>query len=139
MSKFSIKKTALALKSDRSGATAIEFGILGPIFLALVCGIMFFGVFMFNGKRLDAAAFDAARQAMLVNEPTLTTVKAEVDETFRKLNLDGATVRVAIGTRPDGGEEAIITAKYVMLDPTSLLNTQGFTRNVEYRVPLWEN
>ncbi len=139
MSKLSPRQTLAALKRDRSGATAIEFGILGPVFLAMLCGIMFLGVYMFNSKRIDAATFDAARQAMLVSEPNLTTVKAEVDAAFKKLNLDGATVKVKLGTRPDGGEEAIITAEYTMLDPTSLLNTKGFVHNVEYRVPLWEN
>lgn len=139
MTKLSPKQTLRALKDDRRGTTAIEFGILGPVFLAMICGIMFFGVYMFNSKRMDSATFDAARQAMLVSEPTLATVKAEVDATFRKLNLEGATVDVALATRPDGGEEAIITAQYTMLDPTSLLNTKGFVHNVEYRVPLWEN
>lgn len=124
---------------DQKGTAAIEFGLIAPIFLALVCGIMFLGVFLFNSNRLDSAAFEASRQVMLVNEPTLDNLEAEVNGYFTDLNLEGTTYRVTIGQRPDGGDEAIITASYTMTNPTAFLNTKGFTHDVEYRVPLWEN
>lgn len=128
-----------AWAKDKKGTAAIEFGLIAPIFIALVCGIMFLGVFMFNSSRVDAAAFDASRQVMLVNEPSLVNLQAEVNARFTELDVDGTTYSVAIGQRPDGGDEAIITASYTMTDPTAFLNTEGFTHAVEYRVPLWEN
>ncbi len=128
-----------AWSNDRKGTAAIEFGLIAPVFLALTCGIMFLGVFLFNSNRLDSAAFEASRKVMLVNEPTLVNLEAEMDAYFADLALEGATYRVTIGQRPDGGDEAIITAAYTMADPTAFLNTEGFTHDVEYRVPLWEN
>ena len=139
MSSARLKSLLRSWAKDRSGTAAIEFGILGPVFLAMTCGIMFLGVFLFNANRIDSAAFEASRQVMLVNEPTIANLQAEVTSQFNQLDLDGSTYSVSIGQRPDGGDEAIITASYTMLDPTAFLNTEGFTHNVEYRVPLWEN
>jgi len=124
---------------DKSGVAAIEFGLLGPIFIALLCGVMFFGTYLYNANRVDSTTFNAARQVMLINKPTIATVQAEVDQAFADLNMAGTTATVSIGQRDDGGSEAIISAAYTMVDPTAFLNSEGFTHQVEYRVPLWEN
>jgi len=126
-------------REDRSGATAVEFGLLGPVFIAMLCGVMFFGTYLYNCNRVDSTTFNAARQVMLINKPTLANVKAEVDSAFADLNMGGTLTNVAIGQRDDGGSEAIIVASYTMANPTAFLDTQGFTHRVEYRVPLWEN
>lgn len=123
-------------RSNVDGVAAIEFAILGPIFIALLCGVMYFGVYAFNSNRVDNAARDAARNAMLLQAPTLAEVESEVELVFDNLSVGNVTSSVSIGQRPDGGREAIIVASYVSDGVSAYLNTQGFAHAVEMRAPL---
>lgn len=50
-----------ALPRDASGAFAIEFGVVVPVFLLLLLGIIELGMMVFVQSVLDGAARDAAR------------------------------------------------------------------------------
>jgi Flp pilus assembly protein TadG len=53
------------LRLNRSGNAAIEFALLGPIFIVLMCGIVENGLILFTQSALDNAARVAARQILL--------------------------------------------------------------------------
>lgn len=50
---------------DRSGAAAVEFALIAPLFLMLLCGIIENGLILLTQSTLDNATRDAARTLML--------------------------------------------------------------------------
>ncbi|WP_299844956.1 TadE/TadG family type IV pilus assembly protein [uncultured Jannaschia sp.] len=74
------------LLSDRRGATALEFALLGLPFVALILGILEFGRGLYIRNSLDAAA-DQAQRAVLI-DPLIDVLELE------------ETVRTAFGTWP---------------------------------------
>lgn len=63
------KLTPLALLKrrflkDEGGATAIEFGLIGPVFFAMMFGIMELAMIYFAQQQLEQALHDAARTVM---------------------------------------------------------------------------
>jgi Flp pilus assembly protein TadG len=53
------------LRLNRSGNAAIEFALLGPVFIILMCGIVENGLILFTQSALDNATRVAARQILL--------------------------------------------------------------------------
>jgi len=60
---------------DRSGAAAVEFALIAPIFLVLLCGIIENGLILFTQAAMDNGTRDAARVILLGNA-TQTAFKA---------------------------------------------------------------
>jgi Flp pilus assembly pilin Flp len=52
---------------NRRGSTAVEFALVAPIFLVLLCGILENALILFTQSALDNATRDAARMIMLGN------------------------------------------------------------------------
>jgi Flp pilus assembly protein TadG len=51
----------IAALSDTSGSTAIEFAILGPVFIGLIVGMLYMCMLAFTAGSLQFAVADAAR------------------------------------------------------------------------------
>lgn len=67
------------LAHDNSGASAVEFALIGPTFLGIFLGVLHFGVGMQNYNALRAVSADVARYAV-VNYQTnnrLTTAQLQ--------------------------------------------------------------
>ena len=58
----------------RSGASAVEFALIVPLLLTLVCGTFQYGILMFAYNAMQNAARDATRQ-MSTGSATETTAK----------------------------------------------------------------
>lgn len=52
------------LKTDRRGATAVEFALLAPVFLLLLFGMTAYGVYFGASHSIEQIAADAARTAI---------------------------------------------------------------------------
>jgi len=55
------------LRRDGRGMAAVEFGLLAPLFIVLLCGILENGLILFSQTVLDNATRDASRLILLGN------------------------------------------------------------------------
>ncbi|MDO9418943.1 TadE/TadG family type IV pilus assembly protein [Pararhizobium sp.] len=53
-----------ALPQDQSGAAALEFAILAPVFLMIVFSIIAYGIYLSTANTIEQIAADAARTAV---------------------------------------------------------------------------
>jgi Flp pilus assembly protein TadG len=67
-----------ALARDNSAVAAVEFAVLGPVFLLLVCMILELGMALFTQSIMDNALRDAARLIRVGQAPSSTTFVAAV-------------------------------------------------------------
>lgn len=90
---------------DESGQSIVEFAIIVPILLTLLCGVLDFGWIYANQYKVENAAYAGARYASLYvsdyDESNMSELIDKIDERVKE-NLwnggDGATVSVSIAS-----------------------------------------
>ncbi|HEX6961939.1 MAG TPA: TadE family protein [Lacipirellula sp.] len=81
------------LHSDRTGAAAVEFAIVAPIFFLLLIASLEFGRLNVIRHTADQAAYEAARHAM-VPGATVAEARDHADRMLRIVGARGATIDV---------------------------------------------
>jgi Flp pilus assembly protein TadG len=69
---FLLKQRA-GFRADKSGTTAVEFALVGPALVFLLCGIIECGKMLWTQNALQYAVEQAARYAVLLNPTNPTT------------------------------------------------------------------
>lgn len=100
---------------DQGGTAAIEFGMVAPVFFALVLGIIDVGRYMWTLNTMQYAIDDSIR-AGVVREMTPEEVEARVKETLAHVSAGGLTVE-ALPT--SSTLEVTAQATYAFLFPIS--------------------
>ncbi len=77
-----IAKLRMLLKQN-DGSAAIEFGILGPIFIAFIIGIIDVGMMLVAQNALDAAASRASQFGLTGQSSTNLSRKAAIEKTVK--------------------------------------------------------
>lgn len=82
-----ITKLRRTLRRDQSGASAVEFALMAPVFMMLLFGVLQAGVWLQNYNAVRSATLDASRMILIEyqKENTLT------DEQIRRIVLARAT------------------------------------------------
>ncbi len=97
----------------RLGATAVEFGIVAPLFLAMTLGMVEMGRAMWIKASLQYACEETARYYMVNNGATTTTLKAQaltyLADTGVTIATNPFTPTIDTSTTPD---TMTITATY---------------------------
>ncbi len=88
------------------GASAVEFGIILPVFLLMVCGIMDFGNLYYQTHLVNEAAREGARRISV--SQTLATSGADAT-TFIKAHYNNAFSVVVNPTTPVAGSDVTVT------------------------------
>ena len=83
--KFSLR----SFGKDRGGATAVEFAIVGPLFLAFIFGIVHLGIYFFGVHQAQQTSEATAREVRLMSMPTKDEI-LEVLKTNSKNVMGGA-------------------------------------------------
>lgn len=86
------------LKRHESGQALVEFALVLPILLALLCGIIDFGWLYYNQITLNNAAREGARYAVIHYDPA--TDWKETAESRMMANLVGVDSATAIVSDP---------------------------------------
>lgn len=66
------------LAGDRRGATALEFALISPIFIALIFGVFNMGFALYCGAAVRHAVQESSRAVMFNPNTTADTLKATV-------------------------------------------------------------
>ncbi|MBX9645142.1 MAG: pilus assembly protein [Novosphingobium sp.] len=121
-------KLLAKLRQDRSGSVIVEFAILGPAMLAMLFGVLQFGIGMQNYNALRSISADLARYAVIdaqdaaaQSDMTLRDTNDELEAYAREiasaapygLRADRLTVTVtSVPTRIDEASERTMTLQY---------------------------
>jgi Flp pilus assembly protein TadG len=110
----------------RTGAAAVEFAIVAPIFFIFVLGSLEFGRLNVIRHTADQAAYEAARHAM-VPGATAAEARTRADRMLRIVGARGARVGVAPAVLGPDVDEIIVTVDIPMNQNGWI--TPRFTRN----------
>lgn len=113
---------ARTLRRDRTGAVAVEFALIGPMFLALFLGVLQFGIGMQNYNAMRSISADVARYAAVTYQKGTKPGDTDI-ETYAsgvasaapynlmsgRLTIDAATVA---STQFTGAKEITLTMTY---------------------------
>lgn len=82
-------------KGDQSGATAVEFALIGGIFITLVMGVIEFAMILYTYSQAGAAARDVARRYATSRITTTTAATTAVKAQLPSWVQNWVTVNVA--------------------------------------------
>lgn len=118
------------------GAAAVEFGLIAPLFVLVLAGLMEFGLFIWNKHSLEFAIEETGRSVM-----TMTTVSEDsvaADLKGRLLGVDPDAVTASV-TKETVGATTFVTIKasytYSFL-MAGLLGFESIAIETGTRVPL---
>lgn len=91
--------------SHRRGASAVEFALVAPLFLALILGTVEFGRAIMVGQLVTNAAREGARLAIIAGSTNAQVEAAVVDNLQRTLGIVDNSVGVSVDftVDPDAG------------------------------------
>jgi Flp pilus assembly protein TadG len=110
----------------RTGAAAVEFAIVAPIFFLLLVGSLEFGRLNIIRHTADQAAYEAARHAM-VPGATVAEARQQARRMMRIVGARGSTIDVAPDVLGPDVEEITVTVE-VPLNQNGWI-TPRFTSN----------
>jgi Flp pilus assembly protein TadG len=111
----SVRRCLSRLTRDQRGAAAIEFGLVAPVFFALVLGIVDIGRYMWTLNTMQYAIDDAVR-AGVVRQMEPDEVEARVTTSLTHISLGG----LAVEALPTSSTlEVTAQATYAFLFPIS--------------------
>lgn len=119
---------------DQSGATAVEFALVSSAFIALVLGICYVAIMLFNNLSLQWAVANASRLAEINKSVTLTTIAQAVNANLASMNLPNATV-VYTSSVSGGLRTAVITAGYSQTYTLPMVSTFNINFSSSITVP----
>ena len=123
-----IRKVASSLRSNQTASAAVEFALIGPLFLTLFMGVMQVGIGMQNYNALRSISADTARYAVINYQKSnlLTAIQLQTYAT----NLAKAA--------PYGLEQSPRFTVFVSTPATQrVAGATEFQIRVTYRVRTW--
>jgi Flp pilus assembly protein TadG len=128
---------------DDNGATAVEFALVLPILVVLLCGIMAYGGYFWMAHSVQQMANDSARAAVAGLDATEreTLARSALDEglsdngfdpTLTNLAVDQASDRLRIDVTYDASKSVFFTFKEIAPMPNSTIRRSASTRLAGY-------
>lgn len=98
-----------AFLRDRGGSAAIEFAIVGNVFLMFLFAIAYLAIFLWHAANLDWAVEAASRVAVVNSSATQSDIQTAVNNYLSSVGMGSATVQYNV-TTSNGVKVAQITA-----------------------------
>jgi Flp pilus assembly protein TadG len=120
-----------ALRQDQSGSVMVEFAIIGPALLAMLFGVLQFGIGMQNYNALRGISADVARYAVVDAQDAA----AQSDMTMRDTNTELEDYAKEIAKVPPYGlQESRLTVTVTSV-PTRVDGASERSIDLQYNVP----
>ena len=133
------------LHRDVSGSTAIEFALIGPVFLAMMFGVLQLGIGMHGYNAMRSASADVARysavQYQTKNELTNSQIRAYAQSVLTRSPYGlstkdvGVTITTAAVQRVTGAKE--LTLNYTYRVPNLLTMISQREIDLTYSRPIF--
>jgi Flp pilus assembly protein TadG len=119
------------LHRDQAGSVMVEFALIGPALLAMLFGVLQFGIGMQNYNALRAISADVARYAVVDAQDAA----AQSDMTMRDTNAElEAYAREIARVAPYGLQDSRLTVTVTSV-PTRVDGASERTLDLRYNVP----
>jgi Flp pilus assembly protein TadG len=128
---ISSHKLCSELRQDQSGSVMVEFAIIGPALLAMLFGVLQFGIGMQNYNALRAISADVARYAVVDAQDAA----AQSDMTMRDTNSELEDYAKEIASVPPYGLQASRLTVTITSVPTRVEGASERTIDLRYNVP----
>lgn len=119
------------LRQDQSGSVIVEFAIIGPAMLAMLFGVLQFGIGMQNYNALRGISADLARYAVVDAQDAA----AQSDMSMRDTNTELEDYAKEIASVPPYGLQASRLTVTVTSVPTRVEGASERTIDLRYNVP----
>ena len=126
---------AARIARDKSGAAAVEFAIVSVAFLALIFGISYLGIMLYNSLSLNWAMEKGARIAALNKAATQSEIATAINSYLTSVKVPTATV-TATNVTVDGVNGLSISATFTRTYAVPLISTFTITHSATTYVPL---
>ena len=104
-----------------SGQAMVEFALILPIFIAILFGILEFGVYFSHSLSVTSAAREGAREGIVCASDAdfASRVKSKVQNSAP--NLDSSNLNISVSkTGSSGNQDVVVTLDYVSATLTPL-------------------
>ncbi len=95
-------------RSQEKGQSLVEFALLLPVLLLIICGLLDMGRAVYTYTVLSHSAHEGARQAVIADNPTEVIINAAI-QTAVAVNLQPSDVQI-VGNREPGTEVTVIVS-----------------------------
>lgn len=109
------------------GATAVEFAIIAPIFLAFLYGLLELARVIFIQGVLIYAVQEGSRYAAARGASTVAEIENVVTGKFIGISQDPATLTVTPTVNPDGTRTVTVSVQYTFTWLVSLFGMSSIT------------
>jgi Flp pilus assembly protein TadG len=106
-----------SLLTDQKGVSAIEFGLIGPVFIAIVMGGIEFGSIMYTHAAVEFVTNDVARQ-LATNRITQTQAQSAIPTRLPRWAQSAATVTVTASSATPTSNLYTITTSVPLANAT---------------------
>ena len=114
---------------DHSGATAVEFAITAPVFLAFLYGVLEMGRAILTQGMLSYGVQQSARYATTHTNATTVQLTSELQRAFTGIDSGPASLAISETLKPDGTTEVNLSATYRFQPLTPLLGSEPIILN----------
>lgn len=119
------------LRRDRGGSVIVEFALIGPAMLAMLFGVLQFGIGMQNYNALRSVSAEVARYAVIDAQDAA----AHSDMTMRDTNQELEEYAREIATVPPYGLQGSRLTVTITSVPTRVEKTSERSIMLRYNVP----
>jgi len=113
------------LRGDRQGSVAIEFALIGPVFITMFLGVLQIGIGMQNYNAMRGISADVARYAV-VNYQTANRLTTSQLEDY---------ARSVAAAPPYGLTRSRLTASVALATTQRVAGATEYTMTLDYTVP----
>jgi len=118
----------------RDGAAALEFAIVGNVFILVLMGISYTAIMLWHKSHLNWAVDAASRVAAVNTSVTQAQMTTAVNNYLTSVGMDTATVTYSVQTQ-GGVKVGLISATLSETMTVPLLSTYHLTYSASARVP----
>jgi len=122
------------LRED-AGATAVEFAMVSSAFMALVMGVCYLGLMLFDNMTLDWALTRASRLAEINKAVTQAQITQAVNGYLASSGLPNATVQYSSTLSSSGLRSATIAASFRQTFEVPMISTFDINFSSNITVP----
>lgn len=119
-------------KSEK-GQAMVEFALILPILLLIICGIIDFGWMFYNQLSLDNACREGARYSVVNSDIATTQIEQHIKNTFKGPNADDLEISIVFSNQSnpaDGYVNVTLVKDVVVLTPVLSMIVRGTTKTL---------
>jgi len=133
MRRLSLPRLA-RLRSDDSGAAAVEFAIVSAVFISFVTGIAYVSIMLHSNAALQWAVETTVRRAALDPDVTQTDLQTALNAHLTQVNMPNATASYSVAN-VSGVPVATLTGSFTRTFTIPFVDTFTHTYTATAKTP----